>query len=409
MRRDESGIATNVPDPASRRGGSAPILHWVGALVITAACVSPVERLRELPREGALHEWAQRAIEQTWDASLYPERLDRRILIGALNALEARIDSVRFEEGAPASRTGTLSLGAERVRIRFPEPLDASRFVQVLGDALLWVSDRLQAQLGAPQAWLDLEGIAISGALAALDPESSLGSSPGEEAVSGESPAAETVGTRKLERGIGYVRIVEVSPTTFDEFHRKLVDLGPISGLVIDLRGNRGGSMRVAAQIADLFLESGTIWRVVDRAARQGEAEPNGERLAALPSAADVPVPVAILVDRATAAAAEVIAGALAPAESVTLMGEQTAGKGLLQRAMPLPGGRLLNLTVAEFRLSNDRIVDGVGLVPELALPAARPPAASPRDLLPEADDELAIELARVLLSEGREAALRRL
>ena len=481
-----------------------------GTLLFALGCALPSPADRELPREGELSRWATEAIERTWAVYLYADRLDHRMLRGALDALEQRFDSVRFDEGSPADTAGTLWVGAEGARVPFPErPVDPSQFMKILSRALRFVSSRLGEELQIELANADLEEIALSGALAALDQYSTIvanraaedfGIRFGEDRRVGiglrigredgkliavevfpEGPAARgdllsgdeilkvdgndvtlltteeavdlirgeagtavqldvrrnttrteiapalrlsitrgavkipTVEARALEGGVAYARIRQVAGNTAEEFYTKLRALGEIHGLVIDLRGNTGGSLREAARLADLFLSSGTIFRVLDR---NGDVAERGIGTAPATPPVAFPSPIAVLVDRATAAAAEIVAGALAPLENVTLLGQQTLGAGLIQSVVKLPGENLLKLTVGELRLSEDRVIHGAGLLPDLVLyPVARRNLASlaerPEGAVPYlvaagneySLDDRVVELARRVVSEGREKA----
>jgi carboxyl-terminal processing protease len=154
--------------------------------------------------------------------------------------------------------------------------------------------------------------------------------------------------------------------------------------LVLDLRGNRGGLVSEAVEVASLFLEPGTV---VVRAEGRGAAR-------APPRARAPPLtrlPLAVLVDGRTASAAEIAAGALRDACRAPLAGPRTYGKGLIQSVYELSDGSGLVLTVGSYRTPAGEDIDGVGLAPEFrALPGraaadaalaacrARAPAAAP-------------------------------
>lgn len=213
---------------------------------------------------------------------------------------------------------------------------------------------------------------------------------------------------------IGYARIFQVSRTTPVEFREKVEALGRIDGLVLDLRGNSGGSMLAAAAVADYFIERGTIVRVVGRS-----GVPTGGMRNRAIATRDVlfPFPVAILVDNSTASAAEILSGALEPLPRVTVIGQTTFGKGLVQRVVPIPDQKLLKLTVAEYWLSEDRAINEKGIEPDVVLyPVAAdrpgrlahvPEGAIPYVRAVGVDDTLPIEVAARVVRTGRPSGVR--
>ncbi|MFQ5698682.1 MAG: S41 family peptidase [Myxococcota bacterium] len=219
-----------------------------------------------------------------------------------------------------------------------------------------------------------------------------------------------SVEVKRLEEGLGYARISTVSRATPREFRDKVLRLGALRGLVLDLRGNQGGSMLASAALADLFLSRGTILRIVGRKRGPPRRDATLAR-----TEAPFQFPVAVLVDRQTASAAEILAGAIAPLPRVTLIGQRTFGKGLIQRVLPIAGDNLLKLTVAEYRLSHDRAIQGKGIEPDvvlfpvgarhLARLAARPENAIPYVRKVGDEDRFPIEVAERVLQSGADAA----
>lgn len=131
-------------------------------------------------------------------------------------------------------------------------------------------------------------------------------------------------------------------------------------GVILDLRGNRGGVLAEALAVADLFLASGRIASAVGRhrdAGRSWEAAPPDELGGR---------PVVVLVDGRTASAAEVLAAALADQGRGAVVGSTTRGKGLIQIVVPLPGDAELHLSWAELLTPDGRRIEGAGVAPAL-------------------------------------------
>jgi carboxyl-terminal processing protease len=118
----------------------------------------------------------------------------------------------------------------------------------------------------------------------------------------------------------------------------------PLTAVVLDLRGNPGGLLQEAVDLSGLFLPAGTLVT-----ATRGRAEGMDEtyRTAEPPTLPDVPL--AILVDRVSASASEIVAGAIQDHDRGVIVGETTFGKGLVQVVRPLPYGTALKLTVSRY------------------------------------------------------------
>lgn len=148
-------------------------------------------------------------------------------------------------------------------------------------------------------------------------------------------------------RRIGYVRIATFSDRTAEELDAALASMraGGLSGLVLDLRDNGGGSLDAAIQSADRFLRGGAIVSLRGRGSE-------GRSWDATDSPADVDVPLVVLVNQGSASASEVMAGALRDHGRARLVGTRTFGKGSVQEVRPLADGAgAVKLTTARYYL----------------------------------------------------------
>lgn len=164
--------------------------------------------------------------------------------------------------------------------------------------------------------------------------------------------------------GIGYIRLYDFSATAGERMEEELEELlaQDPQAIIFDLRGNPGGWLDQAVEVADLFLDDGAILieRWSDGRERSFEAQPGdvGED-----------VPLIVLVDGGSASAAEIVAGALQDRERAVLIGELTFGKGSVQRPFTLSDGSELRVTAALWFTPNDRAIHGDGLAPDIEVP----------------------------------------
>jgi C-terminal peptidase prc len=171
--------------------------------------------------------------------------------------------------------------------------------------------------------------------------------------------------------GIPVVHIDHFSERTGANLDRVLADLraggGLERGLVLDLRGNSGGSLRQSARAADTFVESG---RIVTTEVREGGEVPGlVKQIDATRHSGEPLPPVVVLVDHDTASGAEILAGALLQLGRALVVGETTFGKGTVQTLHALEADRLkLKMTAAEWVLAHNEHVNEVGVRPDVAL-----------------------------------------
>jgi carboxyl-terminal processing protease len=128
---------------------------------------------------------------------------------------------------------------------------------------------------------------------------------------------------------------------------------------VLDLRGNGGGLLQEAVLVASTFIEDGRIVSIRGRTRPSRTEEAQGEAIAR-------ELPVVVVVDRGSASASEIVAGALRDRRRATLVGTRTFGKGLVQELEPLSNGGVLDLTVARYYLPSGRTISRKGLKPQV-------------------------------------------
>lgn len=162
--------------------------------------------------------------------------------------------------------------------------------------------------------------------------------------------------------GVGYVRILAFQETTVQDLKDALLQLqaAQMKALVLDLRGNPGGTFDVAVQVAELFLADGAI-AFTDSPLKRFRKAYRAHNPHALT------LPLVVLIDGETASAAEVVAGALKENRRATLVGVPTYGKGSIQCPVALakmPAG--LWITVAQFYSPSNQPYNGRGVTPHI-------------------------------------------
>lgn len=171
---------------------------------------------------------------------------------------------------------------------------------------------------------------------------------------------APTVKYEMLENDIGYIQIAEFDDVTTDQFTEALAVIkgSGAKGLVLDLRGNPGGSLNVVVDIARQILPKGLIVYTEDKYGERDEYTCDGRH--------ELDIPLAVLVNGNSASASEILAGAIKDYNKGTLVGTTTFGKGIVQRVLPLTDGTALKLTISAYYTPNGNNIHGVGIEPDV-------------------------------------------
>ncbi|WP_410500545.1 carboxyl-terminal processing protease CtpA [Chroococcidiopsis sp. SAG 2025] len=159
---------------------------------------------------------------------------------------------------------------------------------------------------------------------------------------------------------IGYIRLIQFNANATAEVAHAIANLEKqgADAYILDLRNNPGGLLQSGIEIARLWLDEGTIVYTVNRQGIQGNFEAFGSAL--------THDPLVVLVDRGTASASEILAGALQDNGRAKIVGEKTFGKGLIQSLFELSDGSGMAVTVAKYETPNHRDIHKQGIVPDL-------------------------------------------
>lgn len=164
-----------------------------------------------------------------------------------------------------------------------------------------------------------------------------------------------------LDDKIGYINIFEFTGNCVEMFKQAMENMKSedVKALIIDVRNNPGGKLESVKEIADLLLPEGVLYYTVNR---------NGEKTIKKSDADFWDIPLVLLVNGSSASASEVLAGAIQDYEGRgTLVGEKTFGKAVVQEIISIPKtGEGLKVTTAVYYTPNDRMINGIGIEPDV-------------------------------------------
>ena len=188
---------------------------------------------------------------------------------------------------------------------------------------------------------------------------------------------------RLLAPGIGYLRISQFQRKTHREVEQsldKLMSDGPLSGLVIDMRNNPGGVLQASVEVADLFLTGGLVVYT------EGRIEDAAAEYSATPGDILDGAPIVVLINRGSASASEIVAGALQDQRRAVIMGTQSFGKGSVQTVLPLSDEIAVKLTTALYFTPNGRSIQASGITPDIIVERAKVTSVETGRRISEAD-----------------------
>jgi len=177
--------------------------------------------------------------------------------------------------------------------------------------------------------------------------------------ITREVPQMPPVDARLVENNIAYVKVPYLGSGKALEAKKQIESLlkKSVTGVVLDLRATAGGDDKEAAQLANLFIDSGTI------ATLQGQKFEK-ESFTANPKETITKLPVVAIVNQGTAGAAEIVAGALADTKRGTVVGTKTFGSGSLQKVLQMDDGAALLISVAKYYTPAGTEIEANGIKP---------------------------------------------
>ncbi|HWP92600.1 MAG TPA: S41 family peptidase [Thermodesulfobacteriota bacterium] len=192
-------------------------------------------------------------------------------------------------------------------------------------------------------------------------------SSPRDITLVREIIRVESVKSKLLNNGIGYIRLSQFQEKTSQELRNSLTQLesqngGRLKGVVLDLRNNPGGLLTQAVEVVDEFIDQGLIVSV------KGRAETQSTDYYATKKGKFQDYPLVVIVNKGSASASEVVAEALQDSKRASILGTKTFGKGSVQTIIRLDNGAGLKLTTAKFYAPSGRSINEVGVIPDIVV-----------------------------------------
>lgn len=174
-----------------------------------------------------------------------------------------------------------------------------------------------------------------------------------------------SVKTKDLEDGkIGYIRLTQFQENSAEEFEKALKQFKNKQGIIIDLRNNPGGLLTSAIAISDMLLPKGKL--IVYTQGRDQKSKE--EFYSQSDSVIGQNIPIAVIVNKGSASASEILTGALKDNKRAIIVGDTTFGKASVQTLVPLPDGSGVKLTVAHYYTPNGSLIMNKGITPDIVV-----------------------------------------
>ena len=169
-----------------------------------------------------------------------------------------------------------------------------------------------------------------------------------------------TVTLEMMDNDIAYIEIVEFDSVSVDQFADALATAkaSGMKGMILDLRGNPGGSLDAVVDMARMILPEGMVVYTENKKGDREEYTCDGKR--------QLKVPLVVLVDGNSASAAEIMSGAIKDYGLGTLVGTTTFGKGIVQQIVPFKDGSAVKITTSAYYTPNGHNIHGTGIEPDV-------------------------------------------
>jgi carboxyl-terminal processing protease len=312
-------------------------------------------------------------VERNYVAPVSGNELARDALKGMLTRLDPHsdyMDQEQYQQMAAVTRGQFGGIGVElTLEGKVPEvisPIDGTP----AADAGIEPGDRIVKIDGQPTTGMDVEEIVKrlrgpAGSKVVLTITRN-DRSPFDVTLTRNVIRVVSVKSDLKRDNIGYARITTFTENTASELagaiaRMKAQTQGRLNGFILDLRNDPGGLLDAAIDVTGVFLDGGVVVTTRGRNA-------SDDHVYRAPMAGDLlrGTPVVVLINSASASAAEIVAGALQDHRRATVMGTRSFGKGSVQTIIPLEGRGALRLTTALYYTPSGRSIQGQGISPDI-------------------------------------------
>lgn len=346
----------------------------IGVAPLLSSSASGIPSPRGMPKEFGLLTEVWNILEEDYvdKTALDPRKLTMGAITGALEALAdshtAYIDADQNRLRKTAFRGTFDGIGAEvtmeNKEVVIMAPLPGSPAER----AGIRPGDRIVAVNGQPTLGMTLNEVVTRirgprGTKVRITIQHKGEDTPLELEITRAEVKTRTVTARMLPQGIAYVRISYFSERTNSELEAALKEIKSAGarGILLDLRNNPGGLLEAAVNVTSQFLKGGMVLYEIDS---RGGSTP----WAVKPGGLATDLPMVALVNKYSASGSEVMAGALQDSERAKLVGTATIGKGSVNRLRELSDGSAIYVTFARWLTPKGRLIEGVGLTPDIVV-----------------------------------------
>jgi len=358
--------------PLSMKKPSTRTLAMLGIAVMVpaAAAVASVgaSTYRELDRFMSVYE----RVKGDYVVPVDDKQLIKGAIDGMLSSLDAQSSYYAADDRSATGTSGQAGIGltltVEDGALRVVAPAagsPAERAGLKSGDFISHINGELVFGVSLTEAVTKLRG--APGSAVALTIARRGRPKPFDVDMVRALPAAQTIGWR-VEKDVGILDVNGFSQRTAAELRAAIEAVGrqlghPPLGYIVDLRSNAGGEFNASVQVADAFLDKGEI------VSQRGRDAAEIERANAKKGDFAAGLPIVVLIDEGSAAAAEIVAGALQDNHRALVMGAQSYGMGTIQTAVPLDAGGSIRITTSRYFTPSGKSVDEKGIEPDLPVP----------------------------------------
>ncbi|KAA8978056.1 MULTISPECIES: S41 family peptidase [Gammaproteobacteria] len=356
-------------DPTRNIDNQPPVNGQTNELEVQLADPEKQLPLDELRKFTEVFERIKRGyVEEVSDKELLNKAIDG--MLSGLDPHSAYLEPEAFSqlEESTSGEFGGLGIevGMEDGFVRVISPIDGTPAQEAgvqAGDLIIEIDGTPVKGMSLEEAVKEMRG--EPGTTIDLTIGRDGESSPIEVTIERAIIEVDSVRSRMLEPGYGYIRISQFQQNTGQEFRTAYEELvnkhgNELDGVVLDLRNNPGGVLEAAVDVADSLINEGRIVYT------KGRIESSQLSFDASPGGIAENVPIVALINSGSASASEILAGALQDQRRAVIMGTKSFGKGSVQTVMPLGDSHGIKLTTARYYTPDGRSIQAKGIEPDI-------------------------------------------